>query len=101
MISYPKYVYIPLFHKSFWNYIKENVYYYILAFLTVSIAMFVTSYISINNLILKLIVNAITSSIIFVVMQYIFFHKKSEYKYLKNMVKNFILKIKEKNIYEN
>ena len=101
LISYPKYVYIPLFHKSFWNYIKENVYYYILAFLTVSIAMFVTSYISINNLILKLIVNAITSSIIFVVMQYIFFHKKSEYKYLKNMVKNFILKIKEKNIYEN
>lgn len=101
LISYPKYVYIPLFHKSFWNYIKENVYYYILAFLTVSIAMFVTSYISINNLILKLIVNAITSSIIFVVMQYIFFHKKSEYKYLNNMVKNFILKIKEKNICEN
>ena len=101
LISYPKYVYIPLFHKSFWDYIKENVYYYILAFLTVSIAMFVTSYISINNLILKLIVNAITSSVIFAVMQYIFFHKKSEYKYLKNMVKNFILKIKEKNIYEN
>ena len=91
LISYPKYVYIPLFHKSFWNYIKENVYYYILAFLTVSIAMFVTSYISINNLILKLIVNAITSSIIFAVMQYIFFHNKSEYKYLMNMLKNFIL----------
>ena len=101
LISYPKYVYIPLFHKSFWNYIKENVYYYILAFLTVSIAMFVTSYISINNLILKLIVNAITSSIIFAVMQYIFFHNKSEYKYLKNMLKNFILKIKGKNVYEN
>lgn len=101
LISYPKYVYIPLFHKNFWNYIKENVYYYILAFLTVSIAMFVTSYISINNLILKLIVNAITSSIIFAVMQYIFFHNKSEYKYLKNMLKNFILKIKGKNVYEN
>ena len=101
LISYPKYVYIPLFHKSFWNYVKENAYYYILAFITVSIAMIVTSYININNLIVKLIVNAITSSIIFAIMQYIFFHKKSEYKYLKNMLKNFILKIKGKNVYEN
>ncbi len=101
LISYPKYVYIPLFHKSFGSYVKENAYYYILAFLTVSIAMIATSYININNLIVKLIVNTITSSIIFAVMQYIFFHKKSEYKYLKNMLKNFILKIKGKNIYEN
>mgnify|MGYP004573360587 FL=1 len=101
LISYPKYVYIPLFHKSFWNYVKENAYYYILAFITVSIAMIVTSYININNLIVKLIVNAITSSIIFAIMQYIFFHNKSEYKYLKNMLKNFILKIKGKNVYEN
>lgn len=101
LISYPKYVYIPLFHKSFGSYVKENAYYYILAFLTVSIAMIATSYININNLIVKLIVNTITSSIIFAVMQYIFFHKKREYKYLKNMLKNFILKIKGKNIYEN
>ena len=101
LISYPKYVYIPLFHKSFWNYVKENAYYYILAFITVSIAMIVTSYININNLIVKLIVNAITSSVIFAIMQYIFFHKKSEYKYLKNMLKNFMLKIKGKSVYEN
>lgn len=101
LISYPKYVYIPLFKKSFWNYIKENLYYYVLAFLTISVAMFATNLIDVTNLIIKLIVNAIISTMIFVIMQYIFFHKKSEYKYLKNMLKNFILEIKGKNVYEN
>ena len=95
LISYPKYVYIPLFKKSFWNYIKENLYYYVLAFLTISVAMFATNLIDVTNLIIKLIVNAIISTMIFVIMQYIFFHKKSEYKYLKNMLKNFIFKRKK------
>lgn len=100
LISYPKYVYKPLFNKSFSMYIKENAYYYMLAFITVIINMAVTNCINIENTIIKIIANAIVSIIIFIILQYLFFHNKSEYEYLKEMIKNFMLKIKGKVVHE-
>lgn len=96
LISYPKYVYMPLFKKSFFEYIKENAYYYTLAFITIVIVIIITSFINIQNLVVKLITNAMVSIVIFSIIQYIFLHKKSEYKYLKNMLKLFVLKMKKK-----
>ena len=100
LISYPKYVYKPLFNKSFSIYIKENAYYYMLAFITVIINIVVTNCINIENIIIKLIANAIVSIIIFIILQYLFFHNKSEYEYLKEMIKSFMLKIKGKVVHE-
>lgn len=100
LISQPQYVYKPLFKRSYCSYIKENLYYYGIAFLTVSISVIVVNNIIIGNPIGKLIVNGIVSLVIFVIIQYVFFHKKEEYNYLINMLKNFVIKIKGKIVNE-
>lgn len=96
LISHPKYVYKPLFKKSYCSYIKENLYYYIIAFFTVLISVIAVNNISVGNPTGNLIVNGIVSFAIFVVIQYTFFHKKEEYSYLENMLKNVVIKIKGK-----
>lgn len=101
LISYPKYVYIPLFKRGFWEYIKENLYYFIIAFITVIINVIVVNNIHISNLILQLIVKGIVSIVIFAIIQYIIFHKKEEFKYFMNMIKMFINNIFKKKVGKN
>lgn len=100
LISHPKYVYIPLFKRNYWSYIKENLYYYIIAILTVVIAVLSICCIRVDNVVIQLMSNFIISLIVFIAIQYIFFHKKEEYTYLKNMIKSFIQKVRGKIEYE-
>lgn len=101
LISYPKYVYKPIFKRSFFEYIKENLYYYIIALITVVVSVVIVSYIHISNLILQLIVKGIVSIAIFAIIQYIVFHRKEEFKYFINMIKIFINNIFKKKVGRN
>ena len=100
LISYPVYVYMPIFKKSYFTYLKENAYYYSIAFLTVLISVLAVNLIPIANPFIKIVVNAIISIITFMIIQFICFHKKEEYKYLKNMIIVFITKMKRKEKYD-
>ena len=91
---------MPIFKKSYFTYLKENAYYYSIAFLTVLISVLAVNLIPIANPFIKIVVNAIISIITFMIIQFICFHKKEEYKYLKNMIIVFITKMKRKEKYD-
>lgn len=90
LMSYPKYVYKPLFRRSYASYIKENLYFYGTALITIVTSVIVTKNIFIENTFFKLIANGVVSVFIYIVFQYVIFHKKEEYKYAKNLILSFL-----------
>jgi putative membrane protein len=96
--SYPKYVYKPLFKKSYKQYIKENITYTILAFVAVSTTFLVVTQFKFNNNFVQLIVNAVICLIIPNLIYYVVFRKREEFMYYKNLLKNIVNKFKERRV---
>ena len=72
------------------SYIKENLYFYGTALITIVTSVIVTKNIFIENTFFKLIANGVVSVFIYIVFQYVIFHKKEEYKYAKNLILSFL-----------
>lgn len=85
--SYPKYVYIPIFKKKKTQFLKENLYYFVMLLVEGSICIFIVQNIIINNLFLEIILKLIISSIIMLLMDFLLFRKSEEYQYFINLLK--------------
>lgn len=86
--SYPKFVYMPLFGKTYIQYLKDYIPYIIISILSVGITYFITSNIYIENLILQIILNLIAVCVIPNAIHWLIFHKTSQFKYYKQLLKN-------------
>lgn len=94
--SYPKYVYIPLFGKKRIEFLKENLYYFIILIFNGLICIITLNYINIGNLYLDLICKLVVSVFLITLINIIIFHKKEEYKYFINLARNVFINIVNK-----
>lgn len=96
--SYPKYMYIPLFKRSYGQYIKDNFYYYILAFLVILVTVCIVNFIEVENVFVQLIINGVIVLIVSNVLQFLLFRKKEEFKYILEIIRNLFSRKKEKTL---
>lgn len=94
--SYPIYMYIPIFKRKYMEYIKDNFYYYIIAFVIVLITVCIVHFIVVDNVFIQLIINGIVVLIVPNVLQFILFRKKEEFKYILEIFTNLISRRKER-----
>lgn len=81
--SYPKFVYQPLFNRTYKQYIKDYVPYIIATVLSVSITHFVTSWIVIGNTILQVMANLSLVLLIPNIIHWLLFNKTEQFNYYK------------------
>lgn len=91
--GYPKFVYKPLFERTYLQYIKDYIPYIMGTILSVVITYFVISYIHISNPILQIVVNVILVVIIPNIIHTLLFYKTEQFKYYKEL---FVKMIKRK-----
>ena len=81
LYSYPKYVYINLFSKSYYEYIKENLYHILIAIISIVPTYIITSKLYINNMYLKIIINLVIAFIIPNLIYYFLMNNTNDFKY--------------------
>lgn len=94
--SYPKYVYKPLFNKSYFQYAKENIFYCTLTLVSILLTVFITGIFNLDNILLKLIINGISCLIIPNLIYFIILYKTSDFKYYLNIITKILNKSKNK-----
>lgn len=92
LISYPLYVYIPLFKKTYLNYFKLGLKYIVIAIITITITYFITGYINLKNNFLNLFLVMIISCIVPNLILLIIYNKTEEFKYYKSIIITFFKK---------
>lgn len=90
--SYPKFVYKPLFERTYKQYIKDYVPYLIGTILAVTITYFILSFIQIENNVLHLVVNVGLVCVIPNMIYLMLFYRTNQFQYYKN----FLMKILKK-----
>lgn len=88
--SYPKYVYMPLFEKTYAQYLKDYFRIVIIAIIAVFATYIITSLIKVGNNILQIIINLIIVCIIPNIIHLLVFYKSDELKYYKDMIQNIL-----------
>lgn len=88
LYSYPVYVYKVLFGKKYIEYLKEHIEYLIISLISALITMSVINAVVFPNNWMQLFFNLVMVIILPNLIQYLFFRKKEEYIYIKNMIKN-------------
>ncbi|MCI8471345.1 MAG: polysaccharide transporter [Clostridia bacterium] len=91
--GYPKFVYKPLFERTYLQYIKDYIPYIMGTILSVVITYFAISYIHMNNPILQIVMNIILVGIIPNTIHTVLFYKTEQFKYYKEL---FVKMIKRK-----
>lgn len=90
--SYPKYIYIKIFKRSYKQYFKETVG-YISIFAIVAIFTYgLASIFRVSNIFAEIVKNVIISVTIPNIFFVILFRKKEEYKYFKNLIFKLLVK---------
>ena len=87
--SYPKYVYKNLFGRSYYDYIKETIYYLIVFVLIAGFSYSLAILISLENVYLQFISNVLIALIVPNVIMLLLFSKDENFKYFINMLKGF------------
>lgn len=87
--SYPKYIFKPIFKKGKNEYYKENGKYLVFMIISIAISYITCSFITIDNSLIKVIVNVIASIIITTILFIMIFGKTNEFKYYINLIKKF------------
>lgn len=87
--SYPKYVYKNLFGRSYYDYIKETIYYLIVFVLIAGFSYSLAILISFENVYLQFISNVLIALIVPNVIMLLLFSKDENFKYFINMLKGF------------
>ena len=98
LISYPEYVYIPLFKQKYFQYIIGAIKYIIAAFIVTTITYFITSYIKTANPFFNLLLITISSFTISNFLLFLLFIKNDEFRYYKNLLFSFLKKKKKNNV---
>ncbi len=88
--SYPKFVYKPLFGRTYNQYLKDYMPGIIVSVISVSISYVITSNIHIDSMILQIITNLIIACIVPNIIHVILFYKTSQFKYYSKLLKNII-----------
>lgn len=88
--SLPYYVYKKVFEKSILEYYKLYFKYAIVTVLSIIVADAITGVLIVNNIILKIIINALIAFAIPMIINILLFYKSNEYNYLYNLAKNII-----------
>lgn len=86
--SYPKFVYKPLFKRTYIQYLKDYVPYVLVAIISVTITYIIVNSINLQNEILQIIINIILVILIPNIIHIILFFKTQEFKYYKNIITN-------------
>lgn len=87
--SYPKYVYKNLFGRSYYDYIKETIYYLIVFVLIAGFSYSLAILISFENVYLQFISNVLIALIVPNLIMLLLFSKDENFKYFINMLKGF------------
>ena len=87
--SYPKYVFKNLFGRSYYDYIKETIYYLIVFVLIAGFSYSLAILISFENVYLQFISNVLLALIVPNVIMLLLFSKDENFKYFINMLKGF------------
>lgn len=98
LISYPEYVYIPLFKQKYFQYIIGAIKYIIAAFIVTTITYFITSYIKTANPFFNLLLITISSFTISNFLLFLLFIRNDEFRYYKNLLFSFLKKKKKNNV---
>lgn len=93
-----KLVYNKVFNKSVIEYLKKYVFYIILTLVAGIITTYICSMIIIKNAFLSLVVKGILCTIVVNLIYLLIFYKTEEFKYLYNIVKPILKRIKNKYI---
>lgn len=90
--SYPKFVYKPLFERTYVQYIKDYIPYLISTILSVIVTYLIISWIQVTNPILQIVVNVILVCMIPNMIHLLLFYKTEQFKYYKELFIKFIKK---------
>ena len=94
LISYPKYIYEPVFNKKKKEYYKENIKYLVFILFSAVFSFTICINIEINSNLLSCIINGIISSSIYLILFILMFKNTKEYKYYLESISKIIKKRK-------
>ncbi len=94
LISYPKYIYEPVFNKKKKEYYKENIKYLVFIIFSAVFSFTICINIEINSNLLSCIINGIISSSIYLILFILMFKNTKEYKYYLESISKIIKKRK-------
>ena len=92
LISYPKYIYEPVFNKKKKEYYKENIKYLVFILFSAVFSFIICINIEINSNLLSCIINSIISSSIYLLLFILMFKNTKEYKYYVENISKIIKK---------
>lgn len=91
--AYPKYVYMPIFNKTRWEYILENLKYFVSFCIIGGLTMLMIQLVKIDNSIYQVLYNGFICLFIPNIMMLIMFRNKEEFKYIKVLIYSKIKRI--------
>ncbi len=91
--SYPRYVYKKLFERTYWNYIKETLFYILVFAIIMSSSYFISKLFIVSNLWIELIINSIIAILVPIFLIVLIFYKTDNFKYCVNLFMNIVNKI--------
>lgn len=96
--SYPVYAYKRLLHRTYSQYYKETIGYFMLFLIMGAVTLGISIFAKVNNILLSLIIKTIIALIIPNLIIILLFHKTDNYKYFVELIKNRIYNIKNKKV---
>lgn len=96
--SYPKYVYIPLFNKTWKDYYKEFTKYIVYAIIIVAITMLINEMIKVENVFIQGAISIIIAIFVPAIIICIIFGRTKEFKYYIDMIKSIVFKNRRQEI---
>lgn len=91
--SYPKFVHKKLFKKNYNEYIKDNIKYFFIFTLVISLSYFISLLVKTEKLLINLLFTILVSTIIPNILIMLIFYNTEEFKYFIKLTKNILKKI--------
>ena len=87
--GYPKYIYKPIFRRTYIQYIKDYIPYIFASITSLIITYFIVGVINVENIWIKILSNIIIVLVVPNILYLLFFLKTKEFNYFKNIIINF------------
>lgn len=95
--GYPKYIYKPIFKRTYIEYIKDYIPYVSMGIIVSIVTYFIVLFIQVENIWIKFLIDVISVCVIPNILYFLAFFKTKEFNYCKNIFKNFIKSVLKKN----
>lgn len=96
--SYPNFVYEKIFKKNKISFYLDNIKYIIITVIFIVISYFLNKIIIFNNFYLDIIKTIVLVTIVFTFMMIVIYRKTDEFKYMMNIIKKVLKRIKNINV---